>query len=329
MEKDSRYRLNDFRRWIAVRTRIVDDGEVGLCERQHNAVQRRNLPERLANLPANVVEIGLAEKVVLAVFVEKPRHVFVHRLRHKALAMPEIDGLPDAVGDFHRLAQFAAVRFDGGTVNRRCCLGIRFVGKKPVQPSVRLVALTADFERIDVAVFHRLVGDPLHVRRLDDDWMHDRPRDFRTLRLAAQDLGQRRGTRPNLPVERLFVKSQLRPVVRLRTKDMTLQLWGDPGKRIERAHLLYRQRRKRLVASRMVDVAIVLRALPEVEVAVFLRALHDIMSGLHRPMRDVSAAPAKHHGVCRKAVFKDFVPSGKAPSLGRKIFLKMAHHPAL
>ena len=233
VKEDSRDGLDNLCWRIAVGTRIVYHRKVRFGKREDDAVEFRNLPKRLAHLPADIVQIRLAKKVVFAIFVKKPSNILVHCLRHEALAMPEVDALARPVRDIHGLAQLAAIRLDGRNIYCRRRLRVWFVGKKTVEPAMRLVALATNLERINTTIFRRLFDDAPHICRLDDNRVHDRPCDFRTRRLAAQNLGQRRRTWPHLPVERLFVKRQLSPVVRLCAKDMALQLRWNPGKGIE------------------------------------------------------------------------------------------------
>ena len=180
VKEDSRDGLDNLCGRIAVGTRIVYHRKVRFGKREDDAVEFRNLPKRLAHLPADIVQIRLAKKVVFAIFVKKPSNILVHCLRHEALAMPEVDALARPVRDIHGLAQLAAIRLDGRNIYCRRRLRVWFVGKKTVEPAMRLVALATNLERINTTIFRRLFDDAPHVLRLHDDRVHHRPSDFRS-----------------------------------------------------------------------------------------------------------------------------------------------------
>ena len=79
----------------------------------------------------------------------------------------------------------------------------------------------------------------------------------------------------------------------------------------------------------MIRMRIVRKPLREVEIAVFLRAQHHVITLLRRPARHIAAPPAEDDGIRRKRVFQRLVPHADTPTLRGKIRFKTAHQPPL
>ena len=94
---------------------------------------------------------------------------------------------------------------------------------------------------------------------------------------------------------------------------MAATTFRNTGERVERPDFLDCQRWKHLVPARVIGMVVVSDSLPKIEIAVFLRALHDVVSFFGRPCRNVSATPAEDDCISCEPVVEYLVPAAEPP----------------
>ena len=176
--EDSDDALDDLRGGIEIWGGVVDGREVGLGERQHEAVEVGNRLEGLGELVAQEVPVCLAEEVELAVGVQQ----FGRRLEEfwpdGDFAVPVVDGLSGAVGEREDFAEAGAVGEDAFAVEGGGDGGEVLVEDEAVHAAQEGVAFGADLEAV-ASPAGEFGDEAAHIIHIQRGRMHDGPGDFR------------------------------------------------------------------------------------------------------------------------------------------------------